>query len=353
MNIALVSGNPHLPEVVGGVEVNTHELAFELMRRGHEICVHAKLSRSHFFGISRLARGAINGRRVWIDDDLGYPVHRSRQPWELRGEVPPGAVAVVQNGDMLQLADGFTRRGVPSVAYLHGLGFETWPGQGATAASLPFRGYIANSQFTASRFRQQFDIEPAVVPPVFHRERYSTAVDGQVVTFINPVPEKGVALALDIAALCPDIPFCFVRGWPLKRRALADLKRRGRRLGNVAVLPPTRDMRSVYRHTRVLLVPSQWESETWGRVATEAQFSGIPVIASNRGGLPEAVGLGGVLIGHDQPAAIWARALRELWDDGPRHREMSQAALTHSTRADIDPDRQVRVLLDTLERACA
>ena len=54
------------------------------------------------------------------------------------------------------------------------------------------------------------------------------------------------------------------------------------------------DMRSVYRDTKVLLVPSQW-LETWGRVATEAQFSGIPVLASRSGALPEAVGPGGIL----------------------------------------------------------
>src|SRR3546814_9881685 len=48
-------------------------------------------------------------------------------------------------------------------------------------------------------------------------------------------------------------------------------------------LPISHDMREVYRRTHTLLVPSQWE-EAWGRVATEAQFSGIPVLASDRGG---------------------------------------------------------------------
>ncbi len=56
----------------------------------------------------------------------------------------------------------------------------------------------------------------------------------------------------------------------------------------------TMDTRSVYAATRVLLVPSQWKAETWGRVASEAQFSGIPVLASDVGGSPEAVAPGGV-----------------------------------------------------------
>lgn len=351
MNIALVSGNPHLPQVVGGVEVNTHELALELIPRGHRTCVHAKLSLRNLFGMARAARNALAGRVVWTDRSLGYPVHRSRRPWNLSADLPLPDVAIVQNGPMIEIAEAFARRGVPSVAYLHGLGFETWRKNGGSAAALPFRGYIANSHFTADRLWQRFGLDAVVVPPLFRRERYSTPVEGRLVTFINPVPEKGVSLALEIAALCPEIPFCFVRGWPLGARHLADLKRTLRRLGNVALRAPTSDMRSVYRQTRVLLVPSQWESETWGRVVTEAQFSGIPVIASNRGGLPEAVGPDGIIIGHDQPAAVWAAALRELWSDDSRHRELSQAALAHAGRATIDPDRQLALLIEVLERA--
>ncbi len=63
-------------------------------------------------------------------------------------------------------------------------------------------------------------------------------------------------------------------------------------------------MKQVYRSAKLILMPSMWE-EAWGRVATEAQFSGIPVIASNRGGLPESVGPGGVLLDPDGPLEPW------------------------------------------------
>ena len=53
MNITFVSGNPHLPQLVGGVEVNTHELARELTGRGHQVCVLAKLSLRNGFGLRR------------------------------------------------------------------------------------------------------------------------------------------------------------------------------------------------------------------------------------------------------------------------------------------------------------
>lgn len=347
MNIAFVSGNPHMPQVLGGVEVNTHALAGELIRRGNMVCVLAKLSLRNRFGLWRAARIATSARTIWVDLDLGYPVFRAHRPANHAGAVPRPTVAVVQNGPMLDLAAGFARIAVPSVAYLHGLGFESWP-NGATG--LPFRGYIANSQFTATRFRQRFGVSPAVLPPLFRRSDYATEGTGSLVTFINPVAVKGVELALQIAGLCRDIPFAFVRGWPLSFGEEMRLKREAKRLGNIELRDRTADMRTIYRDTRVLLVPSQWEDETWGRVVTEAQFSGIPVLTSDRGGLPEAVGSGGIVLPHDAPASVWAEALAAMYVDGMRYTELSSAALDHSGRADLDPERQVSLFVDTLHR---
>jgi glycosyltransferase involved in cell wall biosynthesis len=345
MNIALVSGNPHMPQVFGGVEVNTHALAGELVRRGNSVCVLAKLSLRNRFGLWRAARIAASGRKIWVDRDLGYPVFRTRRPAAHAAALPRPTIAIVQNGPMLDLAAGFARIAVPAVAYLHGLGFESWPTQ---TGGLPFRGYIANSRFTASRFHQRFGVYPAVVPPLFRRADYVTEVCGPLVTFINPVAVKGVELALEIAGLCPKIRFAFVRGWPLGLRDEARLKRAAARLGNVELRDRTGDMRTVYRDTRILLVPSQWEDETWGRVVTEAQFSGIPAIVSDRGGLPEAVGPGGIIVPHDAPARAWANVLVTLWSDERAYAKLSKAALGHTTRADLDPDLQVSRLIDTL-----
>ena len=60
--------------------------------------------------------------------------------------------------------------------------------------------------------------------------------------------------------------------------------------------------------------------ETYGMVVTEALARGLPVVASDVGGVSEALGHGGLLVPPDDPAAL-ATALRGwLTDAGLRER---------------------------------
>ncbi len=349
LRILFVSGNPHLPQVVGGVEMNTHELVTELGGRGHDAVVVAKLSWRDRFGIIHGASAFVAGRRLTSDNRLGYTVFRGRRVWESIADLPRSDVAVIQNGSMLEFGRAFAAIGIPAVAYFHGVPFEDWHDLGGSVqVPLPFRGYMAVSQFVASRLQRVCGIDAVVMPPFFRRERYATRRTGQTVTFVNPVPVKGLHLALEIAALCPAIPFCFVCAWPLGLYGAANLRRRLCYLPNVVLRNRTFDMRTVYRDTKILLVPSP--AETWGRVVSEAQFSGIPVVASDRGGLPESVGLGGIIVGYDCPPAVWAATIRELWYDTDLYRNLSRAALSHAARPALDPDRQIELLLSALAR---
>ena len=56
---------------------------------------------------------------------------------------------------------------------------------------------------------------------------------------------------------------------------------------NVTVLQPKEDVDEIFSHAKVLLVPSLW-GEAFGMVAFEGMVRGIPVLASDVGGLPEA-----------------------------------------------------------------
>ena len=72
---------------------------------------------------------------------------------------------------------------------------------------------------------------------------------------------------------------------------------------NITTMPYAPDPRTfyptVYSLTKLLLMPSLWY-ESFGLVAAEAMLNGIPVLASNRGALPETIGDAGFLF--DIPA---------------------------------------------------
>ncbi|TCL66381.1 glycosyltransferase [Rhizobium sp. BK251] len=350
MKLVLASGMPYLPQLIGGVEVNTHHAALELNRRGHETSVLSKLSLRDMFGVKAFLASHLRFSSISVDRMLGYEVYRSLKPWEGLPRHALPRVVVIQNGNMVQMARAFGKRGVPSVAYLHGLGFDTGPrAWQETRESLPFSAYVANSIFTANRFKARFGIEPTVIPPIFQPERYRTTGEGRYVTFINPVPVKGVAVALAVAKLCSDIPFLFVRAWPLSSTAEAELQRAVAMLPNVRLIERCDDMRLIYAQTRVLLVPSQCD-ETWGRVVSEAQISGIPVLSSNAGGLPESAGPGGILLHRNDPATLWADQLRVLWEDFALYRKKREAALAHAKRPDLDVRRQLDQLIAITEK---
>lgn len=104
-------------------------------------------------------------------------------------------------------------------------------------------------------------------------------------------------------------------------RALAEEEGVGEQ---VRVLPPVdRDtLARWYRAADVVAMPSA--NESFGLVALEAQASGTPVVAARVGGLPIAVGPGGVLVdGHE--AGPWAAALERVLDDDAAARQRRRA----------------------------
>ena len=212
---------------------------------------------------------------------------------------------------------------VPIVVYLRNVEFHELAGD---LSELKSAHYIANSDFTARAYRDRFGIQSTVIPPTIDPERYRTPTSKEYVTFINPYKEKGFELAVRIAERCPEIPFLFVESWKLDGDHRAAVEQTIAPLKNVTLQSRTDDMKTVYGRTKILLAPSKWE-EAWGRVASEAHCSGIPVVGSRRGGLPEAIGEGGIVLDYDAPLDDWVASIRQLWNDADHYDRLSAAAL--------------------------
>lgn len=121
--------------------------------------------------------------------------------------------------------------------------------------------------------------------------------DRQYITLISLNERKGGYLFAKIAAAMPDRKFIGVVGsydnpgpMQLDQGKILEMMP-----SNVTIMPNSPDILSVYKQTRLLLMPSDYES--WGRTATEAMCSGIPVICTPTPGLKENVGDAGYFVG--------------------------------------------------------
>jgi glycosyltransferase involved in cell wall biosynthesis len=343
MRILFASAHPYLPQLNGGSQTNTHEMAEALQMRGHEVAVLAGLTDAGWLGLRDRLWLKLSRCRAVADRGYGYPVFRSWLAWEGAGDAVAAFrpdVAIVQSGAILRVAGALRDTGVPLLIYNHNIEFDD---HGDEMEEFLDECFVANSVFTAAAYRERYGVDSTVIVPLFDRTRYRVESDRTEVLFVNPHPHKGVDIALRLAHACPDIPFRFVRGWQLPADAEARLVADVAALPNVRLCESTASMAQHYHHARILLAPSRW-AETWGRVATEAQFSGIPVLATRIGGLVEAVGPGGLLVDPDAAPHAWVEALRRMWDDQALYDRLSADALAYAERSQIDPARQVEAI---------
>lgn len=148
--------------------------------------------------------------------------------------------------------------------------------------------------------------------------------DALVLTVTRLAPQKNLDLLLDVAARTrdrEDVAYALVGAGPLHdtlaaRVAAEDLR--------VTLLGPTDDVASWLRAADLMLLPSRWEARAL--VAQEALLSGLPLVATRVGGLPELVGDAAVLVDPDDAEAA-ARAVRALADDPAARRALADAGL--------------------------
>ena len=216
---------------------------------------------------------------------------------------------------------------------------------------------VANTAEEARQLVELYDAEPEkvhVVPPgvdlqVFTpgdqrtaREEVGLPQDAKVVLFVGRIqPLKAPDLLVRAAALLVDRDPSLrerlvigILGGPsgsglAKPEALAELTQQLGVSDLVRFVPPVSraDLATWYRAADLVTVPSY--NESFGLVAIESLASGTPVIAAAVGGLPVAVGAGGVLVhGHDP--AQWADEISVLLGDDERRAQLAAAGVAHA-----------------------
>lgn len=315
-----------------------HGLCRAFEERGAEVAVFSRWSPLESGAGPYLSYALANpSRRIVRDEPFGYPIFRARRP--VTAAVPEAIrasrpdVAIVNAGKPVALAERFVAQGMPTVVYIRDAFFDKLGGR---PRNHPLLRYVAVSNEIARRFDQAFGILPICIPPIVYPDLFRVDSARKNVTFICPVPLKGLEIALQLAERRPDIPFVFVESWPV--RPISRLLRhfRLRKLDNVVLRNSARDVRDVYRDAKIALVPSVCP-EAWGRVVSEAQVSGIPILASDIGGLPESVGPGGMLVSPEASGDEWVRALSAMWDDTEAYDRLVSQVQQHAIRPEFEP----------------
>jgi glycosyltransferase involved in cell wall biosynthesis len=289
-------------------------------------------------------KGDIDGDR-WLFD-CGYPVWAvddvARQLSSVLRDFAPDVVFAQNPRPPVSVLAEAVRRGLPAVCYLHDARFDPETLARALAAGAQA---LCCSEFMRRLLAERCGVEATVLHPILPAAEYEVepAPDGSI-TLINPVAQKGFEVFLELVPRLPRERFLVVESWPLGAE-LAAVERRLAPLPNVRFQRRVADMREVYRQTRLLLMPSKYE-EPAGRVVVEAQVSGIPVVASARGGLPEMVGAGGLLVADYLDPDAWARAVGSVLADYER---FSAAARANARRDEFSPG----AIVDRFLEACA
>lgn len=303
-----------------GAAMAVREMLRQLALRGYEVSVLGATTFDSESGISRLKEHwadmrARQGGIINVND--GPLTHQLLITSSTRRDAMTAKEEAVWHGVYTAALD---RIKPDLLFYFGGFTLDLLIADEARARGIPVAAYLANGNYSGSRWCRDVDLiitnTQAAAEMYAQKEGYATVPvgpfvdeigvvakkhDRQRLLFINPSPEKGAGIIIQLAILLerrrPDIRIEVVesRGnWSeLVRVVTSQLGAERVQLDNVIVTPNTDDMRPVYGRARLLLAPGLWW-ESMGRVLVEAMMNGIPAIFTDRGGMPEIVQDAGV-----------------------------------------------------------
>ncbi len=201
---------------------------------------------------------------------------------------------------------------------------------------------LATSRFAAD-YLHELTGRPATVvpdPPNLDRVR-ATHRQADYLTFLDPTRRGGLLpfarIATELGQRRPDIRILVVAS-PHEAAALNGCGGDLSTLGTIDVMSPPSDPKVAWARTRLAVLPSlDWAASP--DLAVAALLNGVPVVASNRGSLPETLGPAGIVLPlpdrltpatptlpNAEEVAPWVEAILRLWDD-------TEAAESHQSLA--------------------
>lgn len=366
MRILLTSGASYAPPRGGSTRSNLAWLR-ALTAKGHTCRVVCSAP-----GDDTVRYEGIEIRRV---PDL--PLHTPMLEDQIRAFMPDWVL--VSSEDVSQMLLRASEREAPGrIVYLahtpqfFPFGPESWnPDSDAARIIKRASAVVAIGHHMAGYIERHLGVKPHVVhPPIYGQPPFRRlgVFDRGLILMINPCVVKGIEIFLALAERFPEREFGALRGWGTTSADIDALERRP----NIRLLENTPDIEDILGQARLLLMPSLWY-EGFGLIVMEAMLRGLPVIASDSGGLLEAkTGTGYVIpvraveryepvfdearmprpVAQPQEIAPWETALRTLLADREAYETEAQrsreAALqfVESVRADALEDMLVKVPRD-------
>lgn len=342
-------------EHMAGSETTVHAALRAMARRGHTCTVICDRSVK--------APYAIDGVEVV------RPPRRNRQRWllDLAREQDLLVTHLDLTSQAMQLVLDVKK---PLAHFVHNDGQLTYWRVNMLKAQL----VIFNSHWIAESEKQWHWLRPNEAPtvwpgpsvtvnPVVEPEHYRCE-RGEAITLVNPTSGKGAATFYALAQHFPEQRFITAQGGyghqvacphigavsqhhPFYDETGSEQNCYG--LPNVTHLRNDPDVRNVFRRTRVLLMPSDYES--YGRVGVEAACAGIPTIAHPTEGLKEAFGDAAIFCDRAD-IDVWANEIERLLNDEVYYRSRSDAALAlaDSLQPEAEFDRLESAFTETVAR---
>lgn len=320
------------PHHNAGAETTAAAFAKALVDRGHQVVV--QLSQPHS-----------NLRSPYTYEDTTIYPHRDQADpirWLTHQEKPQLIVTYLENQLRASILGGM--HNVPVAVLMHNNLLKSKADLRWGAKLVVYNSEWMRADVEAWwRTTQGSDPPPGLVirPPIrqeLYRVTPPSAKNGYV-TLINLYAEKGPDVFYALAQKYPQQKFLGVKG-----AYGAQIIRRD--LPNVEFMEhvPAHQMAAkVYSHTRILLMPSSYES--YGRCGVEAACSGIPTIAHPTPGLRESLNRGGNFCDlSDIPA--WVATLGQLltlkgWADA--------SARAYAVAAELDATADLQRWVDAVE----